>query len=41
MCIYWGGEGAPREAERIPGRLRTVSTELDVGLNLTNYAIMT
>ena len=30
-----------REKERIPSRLRTVSTEPDVGLEVTNHEIMT
>ena len=30
-----------RERERIPSRLRGVSTEPKVGLDLTNYEIMT
>ena len=34
-------EGAKREGERIPSRLCTVSTELSVGLYLTNHEIMT
>ena len=37
-CIYFeregvSGRGAERGKERIPGRLHTVSTELDTGLN--------
>ena len=35
------GGGAERGRERIPGRLRTVSAEPDVGLELTNHEIMT
>ena len=36
------GEGQrERERERIPSRLHTVSTEPDVGLELTNREIMT
>ena len=30
-----------RERERIPSRLCTVSAELDAGLELTNYEIIT
>ena len=30
-----------RERERIPGRLHAVRAEPDVGLELTNYEIMT
>ena len=33
--------GAGREGERIPSRLHTVSTEPNVGLELTNCEIMT
>ena len=36
-----GGRGSGRGRERIPGRLSTVSMELDVGLELTNHEIMT
>ena len=35
------GEGKEREGERIPGRLHTVSEELDTGLELMNCEIMT
>ena len=38
------GEGQrerERERERIPNSLHTVSREPNVGLNLTNYEIMT
>ena len=35
------GKGAERERQRIPSRLRAVSTEPDVGLELTNGEIMT
>ena len=33
--------GAEREGDRIPGRFRAVSTEPDVGLELTNREITT
>ena len=33
--------GAERRRDRIPSRLRTISTEPDVGLELTNCEIMT
>ena len=36
-----GRGGAEREAERISGRLLAVSTEPNVGLELTNREIMT
>ena len=36
-----GGSGTERGRERIPGRLRTVSTEPDAGLDLTNCEIVT
>ena len=35
------GEGAEREAERIPSTLTAASTEPNVGLNPTNREIMT
>ena len=35
------GGGAERGRERIPSRLCTVSTELDVGLELITLEIMT
>ena len=35
------GRGREREGERISSRLHTVSTELNVGLNPTNYEIRT
>ena len=35
------GRGRERGRERIPSRLHTVSTEPDVGLDLTNHEIMT
>ena len=35
------GRGRKRGRERIPSRLRSVSTEPDVGLELTNLEIMT
>ena len=35
------GRERERERERIPSRLLTVSTEPDVGLELTNCEIMT
>ena len=34
-------EGAEREGERIPSRLHTVGTALDVGLELRNHEILT
>ena len=34
------GVGAEREGERIPSRLCTVSTESNVGLELTNHETM-
>ena len=34
-------QGTGRERERIPSRLHTVSTEPDVGLELTNLETMT
>ena len=34
-------EGRERGRERIPGRLCTVSTEPDVGLEFMNHEIMT
>ena len=34
-------KGREREREKIPSRLRTVSTESIVGLDLTNHEIMT
>ena len=39
MCVegVWG----LRERERIPSRLRTVSTEPGMGLELTDHEIMT
>ena len=36
-----GGRSRERGKERIPSRLHTVSTEPDVGLELTNHEIMT
>ena len=36
-----GEEQRERKRERIPGRLRTVSTEPDTGLEPTNREIMT
>ena len=38
-CAQGGAERERRE--RIPSRLRTVSMEPDVGLDLTNHEIMT
>ena len=35
------GRSRERRRERIPGRLCTVSTELDAGLELTNCEIVT
>ena len=35
------GRGRERERERIRSRLRTVSSETDAGLELTNCEIMT
>ena len=35
------GQGRERERERIPSRLLAVSTEPNVGLELTNHEIMT
>ena len=45
MFIYFERDstsrgGAEREGERIPSRLCTISTEPDVGLELTNPEIM-
>ena len=44
MCAGRGvgrGRESGRERERIPNRLRAVSTEPDVGLELRNHKIMT
>ena len=38
--IYVNGEGQ-RQGERIPSKLHTASTEPDLGLELTNYDVMT
>ena len=35
------GRGKERGREKIPGRLHAVSTEPNVGLDLTNHEIMT
>ena len=44
-CVSWGGAEREREREREretdPSRLRTVSVELDVGLDLTHCDLMT
>ena len=38
----WGGEGQrERKTERIPNSLLAVSAQLDVGLEFTNYEIVT
>ena len=37
----WKEKERDRDTERIPSRLHTVSTETDVGLELTNHEIMT
>ena len=42
MCLFTYFERKEqREKERIPDRLRTVSTEPDMGLELTSHEIMT
>ena len=41
MHTYEWGRSRERERERIPSRLSAVSTEPDVGLELTNGEIMT
>ena len=37
----WGRAERERERERIPSRLHTVSTELNVGLESANHKLMT
>ena len=41
MHVHEQGRDRERERERIPSRLRAVSAEPDVGLELTNHEIMT
>ena len=41
MHVLKQGRGREREEERIPSRICTVSTEPYMGLDLTNYEIMT
>ena len=41
MLMQVGEKQTKKERERIPHRLRTVSTEPDTGLELTNLKIVT
>ena len=41
FIFEWGKGGVGREGDRIPSRLRAVSAETDMGLEITDCEIMT